>query len=89
MSVILNSERRTLKAKVLLAAVYSALVLGAATMVYHFAVMVAASFSSSYDYNRHTPVIIGLYDKSDRFLRSVAALFRTFPREVCTKRYSR
>ncbi len=82
MSVILQSERKTAKARILLAATYSALALGAATMVYPFAVMVASSFSSSYDYQRHTPVIIGLYDKSDRFMRSIAERFRTFPREV-------
>ena len=82
MAVILQSERRTAKAKVFVAAMYSALVLGAATMVYPFAVMIASSFSSSYDYQRHAPVIIGLYDRSDRFMRSIAERFRTFPREV-------
>lgn len=65
-----------------LAIVYSVLALGALTMVYPFAVMIAASFSSSYDYQRHSPVVAGLFDESDRFMRSVASRFRTFPREL-------
>ena len=65
-----------------LAIVYSVLALGALTMVYPFAVMIAASFSSSYDYQRHSPVVAGLFDESDRFMRSIASRFRTFPREL-------
>ena len=56
MAVILPSERTTCKARVFLALVYSALILGAVTMVYPFAVMLSASLSSSYDYSRHSPV---------------------------------
>lgn len=82
MGVILESERRSAKARVFLALVYSALVLGAVTMVYPFAVMFAGSFSSAYDYTRHTPVVIGLYDRSDRFMRSLATHFDTFPRSL-------
>ena len=82
MGVILESERGTAKAKAFLAVVYSALLLGAATMVYPFAVMLSASLSSGYDYNRHTPVVIGFFDRNDRFVRSIAMRFRTFPREV-------
>ena len=82
MAVILESERKTMKARIFLALVYTVLALGAATMVYPFAVMLAASFSSAYDYQRHTPVIIGLFDRNDRFMRSIAMRFRTFPREV-------
>jgi len=82
MAVILPSERRTCKARVFLALVYSVLVLGAATMVYPFAVMLSASLSSAYDYQRHSPVVIGFFDRSDRFMRSIATRFATFPREV-------
>ena len=82
MSVILKSERRTIKARLFLALIYSCLTLGAVTMAYPFAVMLSSSFSSSYDYQRHSPVVIGLFDRSDRFMRSVATRFRTFPREL-------
>lgn len=82
MAVVLDSERKSFKARIFLALVYSALALGAATMVYPFAVMIAASLSSSYDYQRHSPVVIGFFNRSDRFMRSVATHFRTFPREV-------
>lgn len=82
MAVILESERKTFTAKVFLALVYSVLALGALTMVYPFAVMLSASLSSSYDYARHDPVVIGLFDRNDRFMRSVAVRFKTFPREL-------
>ena len=82
MAVILESERKTTKARVFLALVYAVLILGALTMAYPFAVMLASSLSSAYDYQRHTPVVIGLYDRNDRFMRSVAMRFTKFPREV-------
>lgn len=82
MGVILQSERRTFKARVLLALVYAILSLGALTMVYPFAVMLSASLSSNYDYQRHSPVVIGFFNRSDRFMRSLALRFKTFPRAV-------
>ena len=82
MSVILESERRTAKARIFLALVYCVLALGALTMVYPFAVMLASSLSSDYDYTRHSPVVIGFFDRDDRFMRSIAMRFRSFPREV-------
>ncbi len=82
MAVILESERKSPKAKIFLALVYLILILGAVTMVYPFAVMLSASVSSAYDYQRHTPVVIGFFDESDRFMRAIAMRFKTFPREV-------
>ncbi len=82
MAVILESERKSPKAKVFLTLVYTILILGAVTMVYPFAVMLAASLSSTYDYARHTPVVIALFDESDRFMRSISLRFKTFPREI-------
>ena len=57
MSVILDSERRSAKARIFLALVYFVLALGALTMAYPFAVMLSSSVASNYDYNRHSPVI--------------------------------
>ncbi|MCQ2367728.1 MAG: carbohydrate ABC transporter permease [Kiritimatiellae bacterium] len=82
MSVILASERKSFKARVMLAIIYSALTLGAVTMIYPFAVMLAASGSSGYDYQRHSPFITGLTDRSDRFMRSISSYFRAFPRAL-------
>ena len=82
MAVILEPERKTAKARAVLALVYAALSLGAATMVYPFAVMLSASVSSRYDYQRHSPVVRALFDRGDRFMRSVAMRFRAFPRDV-------
>ena len=82
MSVILSSERKTPKAMAIIATVYFMLLLGAVTMVYPFAVMIASSFSSPYDYNRHSPVVEALFNRDDRFMRSLAMRFKTFPREI-------
>ena len=82
MAVILESERKTAKARIFLALVYALLTLGAVTMVYPFAVMISASFSSAYDYQRHSPFVRAVFDRNDRFMRSIAMRFRVFPREV-------
>lgn len=82
MAVILESERRTPKARIFLTLVYLILALGAFTMVYPFAVMLSASFSSAYDYHRHDAVLRSLFCRDDRFMRSIALRFRAFPREV-------
>ena len=82
MGVILESERRSVKARVFLSLIYFVLILGAVTMVYPFMVMLSASFSSNYDYHRHSPVVTALFDRNDRFMRSIAVNFRVFPHEV-------
>ena len=82
MAVILESERKTAKTRLFLALVYAVLALGAITMVYPFSVMIASSFSSSYDYQRHSPFVRALFDRDDRFMRSIAMRFKTFPRDV-------
>lgn len=82
MGVLLASERRTFKGKLFLGIVYGLLALGGLTMVYPFAVMLTASVSGPYDYNRHECVPRALWDRSDRFMRSVATYFPRFPRDV-------
>ncbi len=82
MSAILPSERRTAKARIFIALVYAALALGGVTMVLPFAVMVASSFSCVYDYDRHSPGIRALFDRNDRFMRSLSYVFKRFPRDV-------
>ena len=82
MAVVLDSERRTFKARLFHALIYSFLTLGALTMIYPFAVMLAASFSSAYDYQRHSPILTALFDRDDRFMRSIASQFKSFPRDI-------
>lgn len=82
MAVILQSERKTLKARVFLSLVYAALLLGAVTMVYPFMVMITSSFSSSYDYQRHSPIVRALFDESDRYMRFLSGFSKSFPREL-------
>lgn len=63
-------------------AVYALLSLGGVTMVLPFMVMLASSFASGYDYSRHAPVLRALWNRNDRFMRSVATCFARFPRDV-------
>ncbi len=51
-------------------------------MVFPFLVMLASSFSSSYDYNRHSVAVRALWDRNDRFMRSIANYFPRFPHNV-------
>ena len=82
MAVVLESERKTAKARVFHSLIYAALVLGAVTMVYPFAVMLSSSLSSAYDYQRHDVVNRGWFSREDRFMRLVATYFPSFPREA-------
>ena len=82
MSVLLPSERGTWKGRLFLGCVYALLTLGGITMVLPFMVMLASSFASNYDYARHSPVLRALWDRNDRFMRSVATCFPRFPRDV-------
>ena len=71
-----------MKARVFIAFIYALLMLGALTMGYPFAVMISASFSSPYDYTRHDAFLCAVFDRNDRFMRSIAMRFTRFPREV-------
>jgi len=82
MSVLLASERQTTKGRIFLAFVYGLLSLGGLTMVYPFLVMLSASLSGSYDYNRHDAVLRSFWDRDDRFMRSVSTYFPRFPGDL-------
>lgn len=82
MSILLESERKGAKAGLFLASIYVALAVGAASMAYPFAAMIAGSLASQYDTRRAMPFVRALFDREDRFTRSIASHFRVFPREV-------
>ena len=82
MAALLPAERGTWKGRLFLAVIYALLTLGGVTMVMPFMVMLASSFASSYDYARHAPVLRALWNRNDRFMRSVATCFPRFPRDV-------
>ncbi|MCL1920874.1 MAG: carbohydrate ABC transporter permease [Kiritimatiellaeota bacterium] len=79
MPVILTVERKSLKARVFLALVYSVLALGGVTMVVPFLVMLASSLTGPYDYYRFSPVVRAVWDRNDRFVRYVATCYPSFP----------
>lgn len=80
--IVLPTERKTFRARVLLAALYLFLTLGALTMVAPFLMMVAGSMSGRFDYQRHSPVLASLWTPEGRFMRVLAAFHGSFPHEV-------
>ena len=79
MPVILTVERKSFKARVFLALIYSILTLGGITMVVPFLVMLASSLTGPYDYYRFSPIVRAVWDRNDRFVRYVATCYPSFP----------
>ena len=82
MPVILTVERKSFKARVFLALIYSILILGGVTMVVPFLVMLASSLTGPYDYYRFSPLVRAAWDRNDRFVRYVATCYPRFPFSV-------
>ncbi|MFO7936008.1 MAG: carbohydrate ABC transporter permease [Kiritimatiellia bacterium] len=82
MPVILKAERKSTKARVFLALIYSLLVIGGITMIWPFLVMVSASFTGPYDYHRYSPVVRAFWSRPDRFMRYISTCFKRFPVEL-------
>ena len=82
MGVILTVEQKTWKARVFLALIYLLLSIGGVTMLLPFLIMVASSLTGPYDYYRFSPVVRALWNRQDRFVRSVATCFPRFPSTV-------
>ncbi len=80
--ILLPVERRTFKAKLILACIYLVLTLGAITMVWPFLMMLTGSMTNRYDYRRYSPVLHSLWNAEDRFMRILATFHPTFPREM-------
>jgi ABC-type glycerol-3-phosphate transport system permease component len=77
MPIMLKTERRSPRARLIIAAIYALLCLGGATMIYPFMITVSASFSNKFDYHRFRPVPRSLFSRADRFTRGLAGYFPT------------
>ncbi len=80
--IILPTERKTFRARLILGVIYLLLTLGAATMVWPFLMMITGSMSGRYDYHRYSPVLESLWDEDDRFMRILASYHTSFPRQT-------
>ncbi len=80
--IILPTERKTFRAKLILALIYLILALGAVTMVWPFLMMVAGSMAGRFDYNLHSPLLTSVWTPEGRFMRVLAAFHPAFPRDV-------
>ena len=77
MPIMLKTERRGPKSRLVVAAIYLLLCLGGATMIYPFMITVSASFTNKFDYYRFSPVPRSFTSRADRFTRGLAAYFPT------------
>ena len=77
MPIILPTERRSLKSRLVIASIYLLLGLGGASMIYPFLITVSSSLTDEFEYNRFLPCPRSLYDRSDRFVRSLDDYFGT------------
>ncbi len=82
MPVILPIERKSFKARFIIALVYAVLTLGAFTMIWPFLMMFTGSLTNRFDYHRYSPVLRSLFNGEDRFMRVMASVHPMFPREV-------
>jgi len=77
MPIMLKTERRSPKARLIVATIYALLCLGGATMVYPFLITVSSSFTNRFDYYRFSPLPGAFSSRADRFTRGLASYFRT------------
>ena len=77
MPIILQTERRSIKSRLVIASIYLLLGLGGVTMVYPFLITVSSSLTGNFEYNRFLPCPRSLYDRADRFVRSLENYFGT------------
>jgi ABC-type glycerol-3-phosphate transport system permease component len=79
MPIILKTERRSAKSRLTIGAIYVLLAFGGVTMIYPFLITVSSSMTNAFEYNRFIPCPRSLYDRSDRFVRSLVAYFEGAP----------
>ena len=75
MSLIAAVGRKSLKNRILIVLIYSALTLLGATMVLPFLITITGSASSDSDYERFSPIPRYLWSRSDRFVKCLSPYF--------------
>jgi hypothetical protein len=75
MAIISNTDRKSIKGRFLVLCIFAALILGGATMVYPFLVMLSGSTATPFDYERRSALPRHLVSREDRFMRTLATFF--------------
>lgn len=75
MPIISHTDRRSYKGRLLILCIYMALMLGGATMVYPFLVMLTGATGTSFDYERRAALPRHVVSREDRFLRALTNFF--------------
>ena len=80
--IILPTERKSWRARLILAVLYLFLTLGAVTMVWPFMMMLSGSMAGRFDYHRYSPVLRALWSPEERFMRILASFHGAFPHDT-------
>ncbi|HEY0072545.1 MAG TPA: hypothetical protein VGB77_00465, partial [Abditibacteriaceae bacterium] len=75
MPVISHTDRKSYKGRLLILCIYLALLLGGATMVYPFLIMLTGAMGTPFDYERRAAWPRFLVSREDRFMRALVGFF--------------
>jgi ABC-type glycerol-3-phosphate transport system permease component len=75
MSIINETERRSLKGRLLIGAIYIALLVGSLAMIFPFMITVCGSMNNHFDFERRSPYPRFLFNRGDRFMRTLCEYF--------------
>lgn len=75
MAILDIVERKSGKGRLAVALIYAALIVGGLTMVFPFAIMLTGSVSNAFDYDRRSPLPSFVFNRSDRFMRTLCGFF--------------
>jgi multiple sugar transport system permease protein len=75
MLIISHTDRKSYKGRLLILCIYLALLLGGATMVYPFLIMLTGAMGTPFDYERRAAWPRFLVSREDRFMRALVGFF--------------
>ena len=75
MSIINETERKSFKGRLVIAAIYALLAIGSLAMVFPFMITVTGSMNTTFDFERRSPWPRFLFSRGDRFMRMLCTYF--------------
>ena len=75
MSIINETERHSVKGRLVITGIYIALVIGSLAMVFPFMITVCGSMNNHFDFERRSPYPRFLFSRADRFMRTLCTYF--------------
>lgn len=75
MAIISHTDRKSYKGRLLILCIYLALLLGGATMIYPFLIMLTGALGTPFDYERRAALPRFVVSREDRFMRTLVSFF--------------